>query len=961
MTPHRKSMNLSSTNILAKLLLYWLSLSVSVSGVLQAAESRDSLLIDFSLRNARVDRANVIARTEASVLVKVGSLEGLRLESLDREPDGGEALARIEYQGIYRGQAIVLVSLEEGVAIPRRKGGIQVELTWQGEREESWVGRLRGEGAGFRKLTENSERVPLGSVAAAKIPITEFGLYEVPLSKLEGIFPGEQPKPEELALFFNGKPIPLEWLQSETEEGVVIDRLFFHGSGTFNDYTKTNIFWLTDQFSGPQMITSQRAEPDSSLETPKHFPTTIHAEEDLHIWQTMTRGEGQDHWFWGDKLTAPGSRDYTLSVPFPAQLEKTTHLRGKYHGLTFSSFHRPDHQVRLSLNGQFLGDHFWDDRNPSLQEVVLAHNLLKGGDNTVTVAMPGLPGVPVDQVFINWFEIDYDRLFVAENNRLLFHGVEPKRQTFEVTGLSDEKLDVLELGDIHHPVRMQDFEYVVGEGEGTLRFSASSHENAEFLVQGQSKRQEVPKLAFNEPSFWADPSNGADYIVITHEDFTVAAERLVAYRASQGLRAVTVQIQDIYDEFAYGEFGPQAIRDFLSFAYHHWEKPKPQFVVLFGDAYLDYHDNLKTGSINYVPSQQIHTELIGLTVSDNWFAQVDGDDKIPDLYLGRIPVRTDVEAERIVDRIIQYETSPEPGEWASRIALIADDDDGEFVELSEELASYVPSQLETTRWYTAEQGEVGGTGIVDLFQSGHSLITYTGHGTISSWGLSGSGSILMTSAIAAGINPKGRWPIVTVANCLNGFFAARHASACLAEVLLGSEHGGAIAVWAPTSLGFPAGHRILMNEFYREIFEKGEITLGAATTAAQIATFVQDEAWLELLETYVLFGDPAMRIQLNLPAIGHELTVGLAAGSDELHLEFAVNPNRDYTVYSVEGLDDPAAWRALDGAPHNSGRVSVSVEPQMPTRFFKVESVAKPVAPLPDGADNGATEDSAKL
>ena len=736
----------------------------------------------------------------------------------------------------------------------------------------------------------------------------------------------------------------MERLHSETGEGSEVDRLFFHGEGTFNDYTKTNVFWLTDSLSGPLIIEQEEAVPDSSLETPRHFTTTLHAEEDLHIWQTMSRGEGQDHWFWGDKLTAPGSRDYEIAVPFPAASERSTSIRVMYHGLTFSSFHRPDHHVQLSLNQQALGDHFWDDRNISLQASMIPHGLLRGGSNTVTISMPGLPGVAVDQVFINWIEIDYDRLFVADDNRLLFHGVEPKRQTFEVSGLSDPNVDVLEISDLHHPVRLGGFEHRIDNGEGALRFSASPNERSEFLVQGQSERREIPPSTFNKPSFWKDPANGADYIVITHEDFTVSAERLAEYREAQGLRSVVVQIQDIYDEFAFGAFGPQAIRDFLAYAYHHWEAPRPQYVVMFGDAYLDYHDNLETGSINYIPSQQISTELIGLTVSDNWFAQVDGDDEIPDLYIGRIPVRLPVEADRVVDRIIQYETNPAPGDWNSRVALIADDDSAEFSELSNQLATYLPSRVDASRWYADEVADPTSDSVVSLFESGYSMINYAGHGTITSWGLSGNGSILMTSAIAQAIDTSRRWPIVTVANCLNGFFAARHTNSCLAESFLTSPNGGAIAVWAPTSLGFPEGHRILMNEFYKQVFEEKQTTLGAATTSAQIATFVHDPVWLELIETYVLFGDPALRINLRLPAQGPELSLVTGMGG-ALELRYETSLEFDYTIFASETLGADAVWEPLPGAPHNTGSQVIDPSDADGPLFFRVESTRKRLSP----------------
>jgi hypothetical protein len=55
-----------------------------------------------------------------------------------------------------------------------------------------------------------------------------------------------------------------------------------------------------------------------------------------------------------------------------------------------------------------------------------------------------------------------------------------------------------------------------------------------------------------------------------------------------------------------------------------------------------------------------------------------------------------------------------------------------------------------------------------------------------------------------------------------------------------------------------------MLEFYHAIFQQDMYGLGAATTAAKLNVYAQSSLWSELVETYVLFGDPAM--ELGVPA-----------------------------------------------------------------------------------------------
>ncbi|MFN3533440.1 MAG: hypothetical protein ACK41Q_13175 [Candidatus Brocadia sp.] len=53
---------------------------------------------------------------------------------------------------------------------------------------------------------------------------------------------------------------------------------------------------------------------------------------------------------------------------------------------------------------------------------------------------------------------------------------------------------------------------------------------------------------------------------------------------------------------------------------------------------------------------------------------------------------------------------------------------------------------------------------------------------------------------------------------------------------------------------------MLITNLYETIFHDGQYGLGAATTAAKIATYAQGSFWGEMVETFVLFGDPATQL-----------------------------------------------------------------------------------------------------
>jgi hypothetical protein len=98
---------------------------------------------------------------------------------------------------------------------------------------------------------------------------------------------------------------------------------------------------------------------------------------------------------------------------------------------------------------------------------------------------------------------------------------------------------------------------------------------------------------------------------------------------------MSVAIEDVYDEFGYGEAHPEAVKAFLEYAFHSWERA-PRYVVLLGDATYDFKNSLGTGTLNRVPPIIIRDTYLW-TVSDPEYAFVNGSDLLPDFALGRLP------------------------------------------------------------------------------------------------------------------------------------------------------------------------------------------------------------------------------------------------------------------------------------------------------------------------------------
>src|SRR5262249_36690611 len=142
----------------------------------------------------------------------------------------------------------------------------------------------------------------------------------------------------------------------------------------------------------------------------------------------------------------------------------------------------------------------------------------------------------------------------------------------------------------------------------------------------------------------------------------------------EGHHSAIVDIDDVYDEFSFGEKTPQAVRDFLQWAHTTWQTA-PRFVVLAGDATIDPRDYEGLGNGDFVPTKSVAMrEVAQETASDDWFVDYD-DDGVPDTAIGRLSVRTHDQATAVVSKIVNYDpNSQEP--WTKNVLLVADQNDG---------------------------------------------------------------------------------------------------------------------------------------------------------------------------------------------------------------------------------------------------------------------------------------------
>jgi hypothetical protein len=344
-------------------------------------------------------------------------------------------------------------------------------------------------------------------------------------------------------------------------------------------------------------------------------------------------------------------------------------------------------------------------------------------------------------------------------------------------------------------------------------------------------------------------NNRADYIIITHSDIGWDGggdaypwlDDLVSLQQAQGLRVKVVDVQDIYDEFSFGMVTPQAIKDFLKFAYKSWHVPAPQYVLLVGDSSYDFKDDWGLGTVNHVPAYLTYTEYMGETVTDEWFVTVSDNDAVPDMYIGRLPAKTAAEAQTMVDKIIAYQSSLNNMTWEKDILLVADNRVEDFETVFEAMnkdaaALLLAAMNQPYKGYLGDYLDAGFSAadlrddILDHINAGTLMVNFSGHGHLQGW----TAEAIFDAGDIGLLTNSGKYPFIVSMNCLTGYFAYPEAwVSSFVELLLRADDKGTAAALMPTGMTTTAGQHVMNTALFETIFTEDVRRLGPAIATAK--------------------------------------------------------------------------------------------------------------------------------
>ncbi len=373
----------------------------------------------------------------------------------------------------------------------------------------------------------------------------------------------------------------------------------------------------------------------------------------------------------------------------------------------------------------------------------------------------------------------------------------------------------------------------------------------------------------------------ADLLIISHNNFLAAADRLANIHRSEGLLVNVVTAKQIFNEFSSGSQDLIGMRTFIKMFYDRAGGlgTPPKYVLMMGDASYVFK-NSSSGGTNYVPSFQSSNSVdpVNSHVSDDYFGLLDdteGQWRVPsldrmDVAIGRFPVQTLQEAEGIVNKIETYYSSATMNDWRNKIVFVGDDEDGVVhMNQANDLSKLVDlrgKDFNTQKIFLdAYQQQSTASGarypqvtddLVQTVEDGALFVNYTGHGGETGW----------TSERVLGIYEITNWknkqnlPVFITATCeFSRYDDPLRTSG--GELLLLNPNGGAIGLMTTTRLVFSSPNYLMNRTFYDKVFEPrpNNEAMRLGDIFLEVKNF---NAYSSNSRNFSLLGDPAIRLAI---------------------------------------------------------------------------------------------------
>ncbi len=643
----------------------------------------------------------------------------------------------------------------------------------------------------------------IGSGQAAALRVERAGLHRVTFEQMlaAGLdWTGVEMR--DLAVTdSNGEPVPYR-KTAGTAFGPGSSVVFW-GEPLDTLYTGTNVYHLVVDRSLRLRVRKDRSRvPKRNVDTATSYVhTVVAAEQNLY----SVSAPGDDPWY--------GFNMFSFGLPQETIVELDHVESGpgsvsvKMWGV-FDFAPIDDHLVSVAVNGVDIGEVEFGGTSAAVIDASVPDGLLVEGANTVTITVHLVPGMPYDWVNLDEVAVSYPRRIVAVDGTANFTA---SADRIVVAGLESRNVRILRFDRAGVARVARSKAFLQPDGTYEIAFAGTGAQATYAVTQlgGAAVADIAPARAATGLL-----DGEADLLIISHSAFSDHLGDLVAARQAQGLDVKVVEVEDVYAAYTGEVFDPAAISAYIADAALAFGDPA---VLLVGADSYDYRDYSGTGSMSFIPTIYGDVGIGGIAWSPIDPAFVDLDhDQVPDLALGRFPVRDLDELSNAIDKAITY--TPDT------TALFSSDTG--YGRTTDEVASLLPAGYDVTTAHLDDLAVADARKVLlGGLDNGAGLTVFFGHSSTDQWTAEG---LLTTSDVAAMTNTDDPTLVVQF-GCWNTYFSDP-AQQSLGSALVTSPAGGA-AVLGATTLTSEV-HDAMFSRHMMDAFTSSD-TIGAALRTAK--------------------------------------------------------------------------------------------------------------------------------
>ena len=483
----------------------------------------------------------------------------------------------------------------------------------------------------------------------------------------------------------------------------------------------------------------------------------------------------------------------------------------------------------------------------------------------------------------------------ANRNTLFFHGQDAQSNLYEL-GDADATTMVWDISNPLNPLALTN-----SYTNNQISFTSNATIQPSYFAFKQNAFESVVSIdSLSNQNILTNTQ--IDYLIIAPSSFQQAAIKLQNFHQKQnGYKVAIVDPVKIYNEFSGGLVHPVAIRNYVKWLQINSSKNNLSFakyLCIIGAADFNIKRLNKNSQVPVFESEA-SLDILNSYASDDFYAilKEGADINFPssvnslDIAIGRIPAKTNAEADTMVNKIIQYSLGNSRGIWQNQITWVADDGDYNLhLQDAESIVSGIQSK--NNQWnhkkiyldlYPATNTAGGLTyplvvnEIAQTINNGSLVLNYTGHGNY----LRLTEEAVINSESMKAWNNAGRLPLMITASCDFAPYDQPQLSPIGFNALMQNSNG-IVGLVAANRLVFAYSNKQINEQFAQALLvpnKEGQYySIGQSLQMAKNANWSMQGDRLNAFK-FSLLGDPALKLSIAKNKIQLSIKDSLTAGT----------------------------------------------------------------------------------